>query len=133
MAKKGNWSISDEQTLRDRLKSGYSLAEIADILGKTEEAVYLYCYRHNIPTSKQLENPIMVKLLAIKFGDPKYFHPTKEFYRSVGISQKRWAHLAWGYAQPTQDELRRVAKSFNFSLDEAFALMEARQLNLFNQ
>ena len=131
MAKKSNWTTSEDQILRDGLKNGESLAVIADALGKTEEAVYLYCYRHNIPVRKQLNNPIMVKLLTIKFGNPKFFHPTREFYQSVSITQKRWAALSWGYAQPTQDELRRVAKVFNFSADEAFDLMESRQLNLF--
>lgn len=131
MAKKSNWTTSEDQILRDGIKNGESLAVIADALGKTEEAVYLYCYRHNIPVRKQLDNPIMVKLLTIKFGNPKFFHPTREFYQSVAITQKRWAVLAWGYAQPTQDELRRVAKVFNFSADEAFDLMENRQLNLF--
>lgn len=131
MGKKANWTPQEDNFLRSNLKEGASLKDIASSLNKTEDAVYLYCYRHNIPLRPRLQRPLMRKLLGIKFGIPEYFHPGKDFFARVGINQKRWSELAWGYVQPTQDELLRVAKELNFTVEEAFELMEARQLDLF--
>lgn len=131
MGKKANWSLEEDRFLREKLECNMSLKEIASELDKTEDAVYLYCYRHNIPLRPRLKKPMMRKLLEIKFSKPEYFHPGKNFFRRVGINQKRWADLAWGYAQPTQDELLRVAKELNFTVEETFKLMDARQLDLF--
>lgn len=73
----------------------------------------------------------MRNLLEIKFGTPEFFRPSKEFFLRVGINQKRWAELSWGYIQPNQDEMMRVAKEFNFTVEETFKLMSTRQLDLF--
>lgn len=131
MAKKTNWTDNEDQLLRRELGNKLSLKDIAEMLGKSEDAVYLYCYRHNIPLKRRLERAMMRKLLEIKFGEPEYFHPTKTFLARVGINQKRWAELSWGYAQPTQNELMRVAKELNFTIEETFKLMDSRQLDLF--
>lgn len=131
MGKKANWSPAEDRILRDELERNTLLKDIASLLDKTEEAVYLYCYRHNIPLRIRLKNPMMRNLLGIKFGTPEFFRPSKEFFLRVGINQKRWAELSWGYIQPTQDEMLRVAKEFNFTVEETFKLMSTRQLDLF--
>lgn len=131
--KKGNWTNFEERTLREELDNGTLLKDIAQMLSKSETAVYLYCYRNNIPLHPRLKNPMMRNLLQIKFGKPEFFQPNKAFYRLVGINQKRWSELACGYVQPTQDELMRVAKALNFSVEETFKLMDSRQLDLFAQ
>lgn len=131
MGKKANWSPAEDRILRDELERNTLLKDIASLLDKTEEAVYLYCYRHNIPLRIRLKNPMMRNLLEIKFGTPEFFRPSKEFFLRVGINQKRWAELSWGYIQPTQDEMLRVAKEFNFTVEETFKLMSTRQLDLF--
>lgn len=131
MGKKANWSPAEDKLLRDELEKNTMLKDIASLLGKTEEAVYLYCYRHNIPLRIRLKNPMMRNLLEIKFGTPEFFRPGKEFFLRVGINQKRWAELSWGYIQPTQDEMMRVAKEFRFTVEETFKLMDTRQFDLF--
>lgn len=131
MAKKSNWTEAEDALLRQHVGKK-TLSEIAELLGKPENAVYLYCYRHGIPLRERLTNPMMRNLLTIKFGDPDYFTPNRDFFTRVKISQKRWASLQWGYTQPTQDELRRVAIELNFSVEETFRLMDSRQLNLFD-
>ena len=110
-----------------------TLDDIALRLGRSVDAVYLYAYRHHIPVKPRLKNPMMRRLLEIKFGNPDFFHPSKDFFRQVGINQKRWTELAWGYVQPSQDELKRAAVILNFSVEETFKLMEARQLDLFSE
>lgn len=131
--KKGNWTDNEVQILHEELSRGTSLKEIGRLLSKSDTAVYLYCYRNNIPLHPRLKNPMMRNLLQIKFGKPEFFQPNKAFYRLVGINQKRWSELACGYVQPTQDELMRVAKALNFSVEETFKLMDSRQLDLFAQ
>ena len=131
MAKKSNWTVLEDASLREQLAKNVPLATIAELLGKSEDAVYLYCYRHHIALRPRLKNPMMRRLLEIKFGDPDFFKPNKGFFHQTGINQKRWADLSWGYEQPTQDELKRAAVILNFTVEETFKLMEARQLELF--
>lgn len=133
MVKKANWSPSEDAILRSELEKKTPLKDIADMLCKTEDAVYLYCYRHNIPLRPRLKNPMMRKLLEIKFGRSELFKPDRGFFERVGINQKRWSELAWGYVQPTQDEMMRVAKELNFTVEETFKLMDSRQLDLFEK
>lgn len=66
---------------------------MARVLNRTEMAVYLYAYRHRIALRQTVKNPLMRNLVEIKFGNVEYFHPTKEFYKKTGISQRRWVSL----------------------------------------
>ena len=132
MKKGGNWSQAEDLTLRDELKKGTPLRTIAIKMGKTQKAVYLYCYRHYIPMRTQVKNPLMQKLLEIKFGDIELFHPNQSFFDKTGINQKRWGELAFGYCQPSQEEMLRVARALNFDVDESLKLFEAKQLGLFD-
>ena len=130
--KKSNWTQREDTILRDELEKKTPLKTIATMLNRSEEAIYLYCFRHHIHLKEQLKNPLMRKMLIIKFGSPELFKPNREFLLRVGIGQKRWTALAWGYTQPTQDEMMKVAKELKFTVEETFELMEARQLNMFD-
>lgn len=124
------WSKEDKEFLQLNLGK-MTPAAIGEKLGKTEQAVRLYCYRHRIPLGKTLERPMLVELLRIKFGDPEYFQPTRSFFEKVKISQKRFSQLRQGYAQPTEQELQRLSQEWNMTMNEAIKLMSSRQLNLF--
>lgn len=124
------WSKEDKEFLQLNLGK-ITPAAIGEKLGKTEQAVRLYCYRHRIPLGKTLERPMLVELLRIKFGDPEYFQPTRSFFEKVKISQKRFSQLRQGYAQPTEQELQRLSQEWNMTMNEAIKLMASRQLNLF--
>lgn len=124
------WSKEDKEFLQLNLGK-ITPAAIGEKLGKTEQAVRLYCYRHRIPLGKTLERPMLVELLRIKFGDPEYFQPTRSFFEKVKISQKRFSQLRQGYAQPTEQELQRLSQEWNMTMNEAIKLMSSRQLNLF--
>lgn len=124
------WSKEDKEFLQLNLGK-MTPAAIGGMLGKTEQAVRLYCYRHRIPLGKTLERPMLVELLRIKFGDPEYFQPTRSFFEKVKISQKRFSQLRQGYAQPTEQELQRLSQEWNMTMNEAIKLMSSRQLNLF--
>jgi hypothetical protein len=133
MAKNANWTLSEDKILKYNLEKGAPLREIGIRLHKNERSIRLYCYRHFIPLRPQIKNPMMRRLLEIKFGKPEFFRPTKQFFEATRINQKRWADLQFGYAQPTQEELISTAKELHFSIEETFDLMDARQLDLFPQ
>lgn len=133
MAKQSNrnWTTDEDRILRREIANHRPIASIARLLGKTETAVYLYAYRHRIALKPTIKNPVMRKLIEIKFGSVEYFSPTRDFFKKVYISQKRWAELVFGYAPATTDEISRVAKTLNYSLDEAFKLLDCRPQSLF--
>lgn len=126
-----NWTPDDVEFLKYHVTS-MTPEQIGYALGKSEMAVRLFCYRHRISSHYQLNRPMLVELLRIKFGNPEYFKPTREFYQKVGISQKRFSKLRLGYAQPTEKELASVCREFNMSHEEYSRLLDAWQLDLFD-
>lgn len=126
-----NWTAEEDRILKREISNHRPIASIARLLGKSETAVYLYAYRHRIALKPTIKNPMMRNLIELKFGSVEYFSPTREFFQKVNISQKRWSELVFGYAQATTDEVLRAAKTLNFSLDEAFKLMDCRPQSLF--
>ena len=66
--KKQNWTQQEDTILRDELEKKTSLKQIAIRLNRTEEAIYLYCDRHQIHQNEPLKNPMMRNLRIIKFG-----------------------------------------------------------------
>lgn len=129
--KQKNWTQFEDQILREEVARHASIEHIAHRLCKSVNAVYLYAYRHRIALRKMVVNPLMRKMIEIKFGSVEYFTPNRDFYNKVQISQKRWSELVFGYTQPTERELRAVAEVINFSREETFQLMQSRQLCLF--
>lgn len=125
-----NWSESEVNFLTSHL-GVLSMREIGEEIGRTERAVKLYCYRHRLSVRQTVQNPLIPLLLKTKFGNAEYFTPTRGFFLECGIGQKRWSLLVHGYAQPTDTELRAVARALHFSVDEALSLLDARQLELF--
>ncbi|MEG1861018.1 MAG: hypothetical protein RR206_04935 [Bacteroidaceae bacterium] len=131
MGKNCNWSADEDAFLRTELEKHSSLAEIAHAMNKSQTAVYLYCYRHFIPLRQQVKKPLMRLLITVKFGSFEIFKVNRDFQAKVNIGQKRWSALFYGYAQPTQDELMRVARAINFSKEDTLKLLDVRQLDLF--
>ena len=128
--KTSNWSKVQDKFVRDQVAKSVPMEDIAKQMGKTKNAVHLYCYRHHIFYKQTLENPLMRKLLEVKFSNPDYFKPNKSFFERVKINQRRWSRLVAGYEQPTEDELRRVTIELRFDAEEFFKLLDARQLSL---
>lgn len=126
-----NWTPDEVKFLKDHLRV-LTPEQIGRELGKSEMAVRLFCTRHHINIRESLKRPMLVELLRMKFGNPEYFKPTREFYQKVNISQKRFSELRLGYAQPTEKELATVSREFNMSHEEYSRLLDARQLSLFD-
>lgn len=126
-----NWTNEDLDFLM-KYRTEMTPEQIGECIGKSEMAVRLYCYRHRISPYETIKRPMLVELLRIKFGNPEYFKPTREFYQKVKISQKRFSKLRLGYAQPTETELAAVCREFNMSHEEYSRLLDARQLDLFD-
>lgn len=125
-----NWTQEEISYLKENLHT-MTPEQIGQSLGKSEMAVRLYCMRHKLSWREPLKCPMMVQLLRVKFGNPEYFTPTREFFQKVEISQKRFSKLRAGYAQPTEKELAAVCRELNMVHEEYARLFDARQLNLF--
>lgn len=112
-------------------KQDKTIKEIADAVGKSEAAVKVYMYRKGIAVKKRLDCPILQRLIMIKFADVNWFKPDRAFYEKVKISQKRFSALRMGYAQPTAEELIRVASVLKVNENDLKELYKDRQLSLF--
>ena len=129
--KKSNWTQQEDKILREELEKKTPLKQLAVRFHRTEEDIYLYRFRHHIPLKEQLKNPLMRKMLIIKFGAPELFKPNRKFLLIVGIGQMKWSVWAWGYTQPTQDEMITVEQELKCSVEYTFECMESRQLNMY--
>lgn len=87
--------------------------------------------RHDIARHQQVKRNLLRELIAVKI-DTAYFHPTKEFYRAIGINQVRFQQIWQGYRQATNKEMETVAKHLKLTSDELMKFMFNRQLNLFD-
>lgn len=125
-----NWEQDEIKYLKENI-SRIPIEGIALRLGRSVMSVKLFCYRHRIAIRKQVKRPIMVSILQIKFGDEKWFVPTREFYEQTNISQKRFSRLRCGYAQPTEEEIKAVCRVLKMNHNEYAELLTARQLDLF--
>lgn len=125
----GSWTPEQEAFLKKSIGK-LTIEQIGMHLGKSALAVKLYMHRHRMSVGPKVKRNILQELLRMKFGDPRYFQPTREFYRDIGITQRRWWDLFHGRKQITRDEYLRVAKNFNLTIEEAF---ESRQLKLFEE
>lgn len=122
----GSWTSNQKNFLGANV-SKLTLKEIAEHIGKTERAVKLYCHRNRIILSTKRN--LIIQLLTAKLGNPEYFMPTKDFYKAVGISQRRWWDLYFGRQQVTPEEYLTICLHLKVTPQEA---LESRQLELFN-
>lgn len=127
------WTEDEVKKLHDGRKRNLSISDLSIEIGKSEAAIRVYMTRHNIPVKRVLDCPIVEKLINIKFADAKWFRPNRDFFSKVKISQKRFSDLRHGYANPTEDEMKRIASVLSIGTDDLLALFKSRQLNLFDQ
>lgn len=98
-------------------------------LGRTARAVRLFCLRRKMTAGgRTVKRNMLVELLRLKFRNLEDFTPSRAFYETVGISQKRYWDLYFGRKQITGEEYIRIADYLGVTLREAF---ESRQMELF--
>lgn len=121
------WTAKEEQFVIDHAGT-LSPEEIAKELHKTATAVKLFMHRKRIfPTGKVVRN-LVLELLTVKFTNPEYFTPTRNFYDAVKMSQKRWWETYYGRSPLTSEEYERLSKHFGIELD---GITGSGQLSLF--
>lgn len=125
------WSAKEIAFLKENVGK-MTPDEIGERIFKSGRAVRLYMYRNHIePDYKKANTCLVEKMLNIKFGNAKYFSPDRQWFEKAKIGQKRFALLRRGKEQPTEDELKKIAKAIQMSTDELFELFKSRQLELF--
>lgn len=124
---RSKWTSEDKDFVLSNIgKLNYG--EMSSLTGKSTMAIHLFIHRHRMsPRCVQKEN-ILFRLLAKKFVNPEYFQPTRDFYETVKIGQKRFWSIYKGEEKITEEEYLRIAAHLGVSLEDA---MESRQLSLF--
>lgn len=108
------------------LKQKKTLEEITLQLGVTEYDLRQFLHRNRLfNVNKEIRN-LAFEIVKIKFRNPEYFRPTRDFFKAVCITQRRWWALYRGETKMTEDEYKRVSIHLGLTLEEAF---DARQLN----
>lgn len=132
-----NWNATDENFLVRKVKEWNDTGQpinmevLARRLKRTEEAIYLKAYRMRLPLRQQCARPTMRRIMELKFGDITLFQANRLFYSSTGISQKRWPALLYGYEEPTQEEIERVANYLRIDQRDWIRFVREYQMKLF--
>lgn len=125
--KKKSWTKTQKDFVRNNINK-VSFAEMADKIGKSENAIRLFVHRERLQYKATVKRNLIVELLDFVFTSAEYFAPTREFYTSVGITQMRFWKLYRGETPPTEQEYNALLEHFNVSKIDLF---ENRQYKLF--
>ncbi len=126
---KRRWTAKEVEYIRANATTT-SIKDMAAKLARSELSVQLYMLRHGIARRQQVKRNLLRELIGVKINTA-YFHPTREFYNSVGINQMRFQQVWQGYRQATDKEMEAVARHLKFTRDELMKFMFNRQLDLF--
>ncbi|WP_163628918.1 hypothetical protein [Paludibacter sp. 221] len=113
------------QFIRDNINK-MTPEQMAEEIGVTSYNLKLFLLQNRI-FPEQKERNLLLEMLTLKFTKPEYFTPTKDFYKAVGIGQRRFWQLYRGEKKITEKEYRNLTLHFKVSLQDAF---EMRQLSL---
>lgn len=120
-----NWNEHKDLIIA-RLKEKKELSEIAAELDVSEYDIKQFIHRNRLFLFNKDSRNLAYKMIKAKFRQPEYFKPTRKFFITVGITQKRWWALYRGEAEMTELEFRKVSTHLGLSLEDVY---EARQLN----
>ena len=132
-----NWSKADEEVLQKKVREWnekgvpLDMEYLARFFRRTVEAIYLKAYRMHLPLRAQCARPTMRRIMESKFNDITLFTANRQFYQATGISQKRWPSLLYGYDEPTQEEIERVADYLHIDQRDWVRFVKDYQQQLF--
>lgn len=110
-----------------RIRDGVNPADLAHELNVNEYDLRQFMHRSRLFYFTDNKKNLAFDLIDILMrGNPDYFKPTREFYLSVKIRQKRWWALYRGELTLKEEEYSRLVKHLGITMHEAF---EARQLD----
>lgn len=123
------WTPQEKQFLQDNIEK-MSLPDLAKKLNRSQMAIKCFIIRNRILYREQVKVNLLVELLEVKFGNPTYFKPNRQFYNAVKMSQIRFWKLYRGEVNPTENEYNTLKDHFNITTEN---IEHNRQLELFNQ
>lgn len=123
------WSYTEKSFLLENWER-LTPRQIAEHLGKTENAVNLYIHRKRLTHRESpVKKNILRQILGMRFIRPELFHPDRQFLLDVSMTQVRFWKVYRGEAPLSIAEYVKIVNVLGISLENAF---EARQLNLFD-
>lgn len=124
------WTEDEKKYVRENALFK-TIKELACVLDRSEKSVELWMLRHDVSRKRTARRNLMRELVAVRI-DPRYFRPTKDFYRGTGINQRRWHDIWHGYSTAKNEEMSAVAKHIGCTRDELLKFFEGLQLDLFD-
>lgn len=127
---KRHWTDEEQRYIAQNF-GRLTFEEMGLHVGRTARAVRLYCLRRKMTAGgRTVKRNLLVELLRLKFRNLEDFTPSRAFYNTVQIGQRRYWNLFFGRCQITGDEYVRVANYLGVTIQEAMA---SRQLELFDE
>jgi len=122
------WSLAQQRYVFKHIHNK-PLPQIAEDVGRTQRALNLFLHRYrNDPRLCVNRNNLLMQVLKRKFKDVACFTPTRSFFKSIQMGQKRYWSIYKGIEVIKEDELKRISQYFEVSME---GLFEARQIELF--
>ncbi len=103
------WSAAEEDWLFQNMYKK-PMTELCTYLGRNENAVKLKMHRERQNPKSVVKDNVLLRILRTRFSDPSLFAPNKEFFRAVGIGQKRFWMIYKGLEKLTGEECQRVCR-----------------------
>ena len=116
-----SWEKKKEE-LKSKILDGLSLEEIAEHFDTTSNSVQLAIHRYRLFNPEKLRASLAYRVIKLVFRRPEYFSPNKDFYKAIGISQRRWWYIFKGEVKITQEEFNRLGVHLKLTLEETLEL-----------
>lgn len=123
---KKHWTQEEKEYVLTNI-GRISIQDMAKHLGRSEMSVHLFIHRRRKSPKSVVKDNLLLRLLTLKFVNPEYFEPNRQFFQAVAIGQKRWWMLYKGIEKITEEEYKRVAEHLEISQIDSF---QSRQLTI---
>lgn len=120
------WRKWEEEYLFDNIRKK-PIEEICAHLGRNERSVNLFLHRHKYDP-RLLTDTLLLRILKLKFGDPRLFNPNRDFYQAIKMGQKRFNGILKGDWVMKDEECKRITDFFDIPYE---SVQEVRQTELF--
>ena len=125
-----NWSEKDKEFIRESVGTGMTLEAMAKHVHRSPMAVRLLILRNKWTARSVVKHNSLIRLLKVRFNHLEDFQPSRQFYNSVRMSQKRFWQIYRGEKVITNEEYLAIARYLDVEPVEAF---DAFQLELFEE
>lgn len=105
------WTDQDEEWLFENMYK-LTMPQLCAHLGRNENSIKLKMHRERQNPKSIVKENALLKILTAKFSDPSLFSPNRQFYKAIGIGQRRFWLIYKGLEKLTGEENKRICDYF---------------------